>query len=259
MDLSEQEVALVLRRAAELDLTADGDGPGLDVATVEESAVEAGLSRQSVQAALAELRLGVLQAVGAVPSRRILGPATVTVRRTVPGPEADVRARLRGHLGRELFRVRREQGDHASWARRDDLRASVRRKVDKSIQKRLSLSEVRRVEVGVTAEPGSDGRRVLVVVQADVSRICRDRGALVATGGAVGAAMTGGAVVLAVLGDPLLLMAAPAGVGAAAAGYGMGARYYRTRVDDIEVALEAMLDDMERRSLPPGRPDTKPG
>jgi len=32
---------------------------------------------------------------------------------------------------------------------------------------------------------------------------------------------------------------------AATAGYGVGVRYYRTRVDEIEVALEAVLDDLE--------------
>ncbi len=255
MDLTEQEVAVVLRRAAELDHVAEGSGTGtgLDVALVEESAVEAGFSRQSVRTALAELRTGVLQAsVTAVPARRVLGPAAVTVRRTVPGPEADVVAQLRSRLGRELFRVQRERGGMVSWTRREDLGASVGRTVDKAVNKRLSLTEVRRVEVGVTAEPGSDGRRVLVVVRADVSRLCRDRGAWVATGGTVGALLAGGAVVLGTLVDPLLLLTAPAGVGAAAAGYGIGIKHYRTRVDSIEVSLEALLDDLERRpgSLP---------
>ncbi|MEA2829224.1 MAG: hypothetical protein QOG43_3663 [Actinomycetota bacterium] len=126
MDLTDQEVALVLRRAAELDLRLDGDGSGLDVALVEESAVDAGLSRQSVQTALAELRMGVLPASTAtVPARRILGPPMLAVRRTVPGPAADVKARLGAHLGRELFRLRRDRGDLASWTRRDDVGASV--------------------------------------------------------------------------------------------------------------------------------------
>ena len=94
--INEQEVALVLRRAAELDLSLGGPGPGLDVATVEESAVEAGLSRPSVQRALAELRMGALQGTGEVARpRRLLGRATVTVRRTVPGPDAQVKALLR--------------------------------------------------------------------------------------------------------------------------------------------------------------------
>ncbi|MEA2902343.1 MAG: hypothetical protein QOH36_2230 [Actinomycetota bacterium] len=256
MDLSEQEVALVLRRAAELDLADDTPGPGLDLATIEESAVEAGLSRQSVRTALAELRVGVLPATAAkVQARRIRGPAMVTVRRSVPGPEAEVKARLRSYLGRELFKLRRERGAQASWARRDDMKANVRRGLDRSITKRLSLTDVRRVEVGVTPEPapgpgtGEGGGRVLVVVQADVTRLCRDRGAWAATGGTLGALMTGGAVVLGTLVDPLLLLTAPAGVGAAAAGYGIGVRYYRTRVDAIEVALEALLDDLEGRPV----------
>ncbi|HVF14409.1 MAG TPA: hypothetical protein VM942_07400 [Acidimicrobiales bacterium] len=247
-EISEQEVALVLRRAAELDLTHDAPGPGLDVAMVEESAVEAGLSRQAVQTALAELRMGALQPIGSAPRpRRLLGRATVTARRRVPGPAEEVRAHLRVFLVRELFRVRRERGEQASWTRRDDLGAGVRRTVDKTVSKRLQLTDVRRVDVGVTAEPGADGRRVLVVLQADVSSICRDRGAFVATGGALGVAITFGSLLLGVLVDPVALLTAPVGAGAAAAGYGVGVTWYRKRVEGIQTALEAVLDDLERR------------
>ena len=87
---------------------------------------------------------------------------------------------------------------------------------------------------------------MLVVVRADVTRLCRGRG-MGASGGVAGALMTGGTVLAAALGDPLLLLAAPAGVGAAAAGYGIGVKYYRTLVETIEVALEALLDELEGR------------
>jgi hypothetical protein len=252
-DVTEQEVALVLRRAAELDLTFDGLGPGLDVATLEESAVEAGLSRRSVQTALAELRMGVLRPGPgtAVRSRRLLGRATVTARRAVPGPGAQVKGLLRASLTRELFRIRRERGDQSSWRsswdRRDDLGATVRRSVDRSVSKRMELTDVRRIDVGVAAEPGTDGRRVLVVLEADVSRICRDRGAFVATGGVLGVAMTAGSLLIGVFADPVALLTAPLGAGTAAAGYGVGVTYYRKRVESIETALEAMLDVLETR------------
>ncbi|MEA2829223.1 MAG: hypothetical protein QOG43_3662 [Actinomycetota bacterium] len=97
----------------------------------------------------------------------------------------------------------------------------------------------------MTVEPGSDGGRVLVVVQADVGRICRDQGALMATGGAVGAVVAGGSVLLALFGDPVALLAVPVGAGAAAAGYSMGVSLYRRRVDEVEVALEVLLDALE--------------
>ena len=250
-DLTEHEVALVLRRAAELDLTFDAGGPSLDVATVEESAVEAGLSSESVRTALAELRLGVLQRseTAAAHPRRLLGRSTVTVRRTVPGPPARVREVLGAGLTRELFRVRRERGEQASWARRDDLGANVRRSVDKNVTKRLALHEVKRLEVGVTAEPGSEGRRVLVVLHADVSRICHGRGGFVITGGAMGTAMVAGSVLLGVVVAPVVLLTAPIGAGVAAAGYGAGLRWYRRRVEDIELALEVMLDGLEDAGL----------
>ena len=87
----------------------------------------------------------------------------------------------------------------------------------------------------------------VAVLEESASHLCRDRGAWVATGGTLGALMTDGAVVLATLVDPLLLLTAPAGMGAAAAGYGIGVKYYRTRVDAVEVALESLLDDLEGR------------
>jgi len=57
-------------------------------------------------------------------------------------------------------------------------------------------------------------------------------------------------VLLGALVDPVALLAAPVGAGAVAAGYGMGVRYYRRRVEDVETALEAVLDDLERRPGP---------
>jgi hypothetical protein len=94
---------------------------------------------------------------------------------------------------------------------------------------------------------------VLVVLEADVSRICRDRGAFVATGGVLGVAMTAGSLLLGVFGDPVALLAAPVGAGTAAAGYGVGVTYYRKRVESIETTLEALLDALERRAPNGGR------
>jgi len=115
------------------------------------------------------------------------------------------------------------------------------------VSKRLELTDVRRIDVGVTAEPGTDDRRVLVVLEADVSRICRDRGAFVATGGVLGGAMTAGSLLIGVFGDPVALLTAPVGAGTVAAGYGVGVTYYRKRVESIQTALEAMLDGLEAR------------
>jgi hypothetical protein len=106
------------------------------------------------------------------------------------------------------------------------------------------LSEVRRVDVAVKVEPGSGGGRVLVVVEADVGRICQDRGALVATGGAVGAVVAGGSVLLALFGHPAALLAVPVGAGAAAAGYGMGQPLPQAG-GRVEVALEVLFDALE--------------
>src|SRR5262249_16119522 len=62
--LTQDQVALVLRRAADLDrhLGQTAPEPTLDPAAVEQAAIEAGISRAAVRRALAELHSGLLEA-----------------------------------------------------------------------------------------------------------------------------------------------------------------------------------------------------
>src|SRR5437763_13338546 len=67
--LDEDQIALVIRRASELDGQVLAGQAGLDLVLLEQAAVEAGLSRQSVRRAVAELRAGTL-ALDPGPGRR---------------------------------------------------------------------------------------------------------------------------------------------------------------------------------------------
>ena len=251
--LTDEETALVLRRAAELDQQPPGRPDGLDPATVEEAAVEVGLSRESVRRALAELRLGTLSPDAGRSRRaaRFLGPGTVALSRAVPAPADDVEAGVEEFLERQLFRVVRHVGTRSLWAPREDLKASVQRSIDRKIQRRLVLGDVCRISLAVVPEPGA-AERSLVHLELDVRDVRRASAGMVVTGSVVGAAALGGSLIVAGL-DPLTVAAVPAGVAAAVAGHRIGSSHYRSRVTALETALHGMLDGLERPSRTPGR------
>ena len=70
--LTEDEVALVFRRAAELEAQAPGERAHLDLATLEQIAVEAGLSPAAVRQAVDELRTGRLLGLAVLPDVKTL-------------------------------------------------------------------------------------------------------------------------------------------------------------------------------------------
>jgi hypothetical protein len=247
--LDEDQIAVVIRRACELDGQALAGQAGLDLVLLEQAAVEAGLSRQSVRRAVAELRAGTL-ALDPGPGRRSrragLGPTTMTVQRCVPGPADAVDAIVRRFLQQELFHLRRDLGAHSSWTRRQDVGARVRTSYDKSIHRRLRLRDAEQVEIAVVEEPGSNGELVLVKMTVDVRPLRRIHRVAVAKGAALGtAAAIGG---LALLHPPTALLLGPAVVGSGvAAGHAVGSSRYRAQADETQTAVEGFLDGVQRR------------
>jgi hypothetical protein len=247
--LDEDQIALVIRRASELDGQVLAGQAGLDLVLLEQAAVEAGLSRQSVRRAVAELRAGTL-ALDPGPSRArrrpSIGPPALTVQRCVPGPASAVDRILRTFLQQELFHLRRDLGAHSSWTRRQDVGARVRTSYDKSIHRRLRLRDAEQVEIAVVEEPGSDGGRVLVKMTVDIRPLRRVHRVAVGKGAALGAvAALGG---LALLGAPEALVVGPAVVASGvAAGHAVGSSRYRAQADETLTAVEGFLDGVERR------------
>src|SRR5207248_2474338 len=107
--LTQDQVALVLRRAAQLDQHLGlPSETGIDEATLIQAATEAGLSSDAVHRALAELRSGILEAPP--PRHRgVFGEPTLTLCRTVPGPVHDVERSLAGFLHAQLFELQRDR------------------------------------------------------------------------------------------------------------------------------------------------------
>lgn len=253
--LDREQIALVLRRATELDGQLGPDPSGLDLSSLEEAAVEAGLTRESVRRAVAELKAGALapgRPGGATPAG--LGPAVLTVSRSMPGPAPVVDAILRRFLAKEQFRIRRDFGQASSWDRRRDVPARVRVSLDRGVSHRFVLRQVRHVEIAVVEEPGSAGGRVMVKLAVDVAPLRRSHRVAVAQGAGLGLTATAAAVGLAGIGMPEALVALPAITGSgAAAGHLLGRSKFRSGVSDLETALEGFLDGVERRPSAEGR------
>ena len=243
--LDEDQIALVIRRATELDGPTLTGQPGLDLVLLEEAAVEAGLSRESVRRAVAELRAGTLDTDRHPPARRSgLGSPSLTVSRCVPGPFAAVDDILRRFLAKEQFHIRRDFGTNSTWARRQDVGARVRVHYDRSIHRRLLLRDAEQVELAVVEEPGDRGM-VMVKLAVDVQPLRRIHRAAVGMGAGAGAVAGFG---LALFGMPEALLAVPATTSAGvAAGHRLGVNRYRTSVEDLQTALEGFLDGVERR------------
>jgi hypothetical protein len=242
--LSQEEIAVVLRRAAELDRTQD-ESDRLDTAAVEAAAVEAGLSRPAVCQALAELRVGAIEPSPGAGQRVLLGPALLTVRRVVPGPLEAVKREMWAYLSAQLFEQRRDFGERTVWTRREGLLPSVRRSLD--LNHRLTLNGVRSLQLAL-AEPPDGAGRVLVSVEADVGEQRLAHVWLAAGGATVGVGVVGGSLLI----DLVATIASlPISAGLVVGGHQLGRSYYRREVGKIETALAGLLDRLEHRPRSP--------
>jgi hypothetical protein len=251
--LSGDEVAIVLRRAVELEALTDdvdGGGPeGYDPAALEEAAREVGLSPATVRQAVAELRAGVLpvpapQDRKGVARRRttpggmptpVAGSRMVAQQRLVEPTPAEVDAVLDRFMRTQMFELRRRAGDRAVYRPRRDLVANLRRRLDFAGAIRLDhLATV--TTVVVPAE-----ERTLVRVEAE---LVASRANAVAGGAAAGSAV---AVLMGFIGAVftewgLVMAALPAGAIVGGGGIRVAEARWRRRRDDVAEALGGLLD-----------------
>lgn len=238
--LSTDEVALVLRRAAELDVTTrPGAEEGLTTAAVESAAVEAGLPMAAVRQAVAELRSGLLVDGGPARSRA----TTLVEAGVVPYPPDEALAMVGRWLQAQTFTRHRRSPGTQTWRLRDDVLAKLQRAFDWSAT--LRLKDVHQVTVrAVQLEDGT-----LVRVEAELTG-----GVAAAPGiGAGAGAVTGSCLgalgsVVASAGTPTLLAvgAATAGTGAVG-GWWAGRRIRRRRSDHVADELSAHLERVSQR------------
>jgi hypothetical protein len=236
--LSGDEVARVLRRAAELDALdpdPDGDPTRYDPAAVEEAAREVGLSPAAVRQAVAELRVGALPAEAEGRRPAVAGSRVVSHQRLVDRSVDTVTATVDRFLRTQMFELRRRSGDRSLFRPRSDLVASLRRGLD--FGGAIKLDGLRTVSVVTT--PADD--RTLVRVEAELTA---SRANAVAGGAAAGTAVAvGTGLVGALLAEPGLVIAAlPAGAVVGGGGIRVAESRWRRRRDDVSEVLGSLLD-----------------
>jgi hypothetical protein len=240
--LSEEEAALVFRRAAELDTTSGHEGR-FDAATLERIGAEAGLSPEAVRRAVAEVRAGRIgPAAAAEPGVLARGPVPrrTTVERTVPADPERAAERLEAFLKSQVFRVCRRRGPLSVWEPGRGLAANVVRGID--LTDRVRLARVDGVELLV--EPTSDGR-TFVRVTLDLARMHRNvlSGRLAAVGlGGAGVVAAGAGVVL---GAPEVALVLPAAAGTSLGSWFGTQSTYGKHLRRAIDAVELVLDELE--------------
>jgi hypothetical protein len=266
--LNSDEVALVLRRAADLEARTEGRAAddGFDAAAVEEAALEVGLSPAAVRQALAELHTGAL----ATDRRRRPGrthPSIVQVARLVPCPPEAIHGSADRYFQKQTLELRRRQDQTTFYRQRRDMAASLRRGLDFNGAIRLegvSTLTMTTTPVGGIARAGpagsaspataaegdrrgtGDGGRCMVRFEAEL----RGRTVMTTVANGIGltmAVMTGMAGLF--FTTPATAAALGLSVGAAVAlgGLAIGRSWWRRRRAEVAEVLGGLLDSFEQR------------
>jgi hypothetical protein len=245
--LSQKQLALVLRRAAELERrrkSESHDEHGLTERELGELVQEAGLSREDVDHALAELRAGGLATVEPKASLadKLVGPTEAVSERVLRGDAATIERRVADFFKSQLFEIRRDFGDRVQWGAAQGLEARVRRALD--FKGRVTLPADAVVESIVTPVEG-EGGKVIVRLTLKAEEI-RRQDLRVMLAAALGGATVAAVGVAAAAGMPELLTV---GAGAMMAGGGAAAvrGRYRRAVAGASETLDRFLDTLQHR------------
>jgi hypothetical protein len=242
--LSQDEVAMVLRRAAQLDgETASQVDERLPVAAVEAAAAEVGLAPAAVRRAVDELRAGVL----AGPVDAVADPRRVIEAAVVPLELEAARIGMGRWLAAQTFHRHRGRDGVEVWRVREDWLAGVQRRFDWSASVRLKW--VREVVVRLIAVEGG----TLVHLEASLVPPAQQAPAIGATTGAVTGAATAATAVVAAGGGAVLMAVGAVATGVGAAGGWWAGRSVRQSscdrvADELAAALDRLASEVDQRS-----------
>ena len=241
--ISREALERIIQRAAELQAAERDIGDGLTEQELLALGQDVGIPGRYLRQALLEEQTRTVVREGRGVLAWLAGPALLTAERVVPGEKVAVDRALSAWMEREeSLQVKRRYADRTTWEARVGAFASIQRALGAG-GKRFALARATEVAGQVTQlEPGFCHVRLLADVHG--SRAQRLWGA--AGLALFGAALAGVATVLGVLGPWVLLP--PLGVWAAAAAV---ARRHRPENERVQVALEQVLDRLERGEIRP--------
>ena len=233
--LSDDEAALVFRRATELEVELARGSEGWDLPGLEAVGREVGIAPDAVRRAVAEVRLGGTAVE--------LDGEVVRATRVVDAPAASAQAQLAVWLRDQLFEVVRERPGLVVCDRRVDPDAERRRQRDHA--RRYRLRAVARVVAAVASLPDA-GAAVRVEAQLASNR---RRRAVVRTAitaptvwfGAVAVAAASGAIGMEHVWWSTPVIAA----GTAGSAWRTAGRAQRTAGAEVELAIDGALDRLE--------------
>ena len=263
--LSRQQVDFILRRAAEIDTTADraeerSSEEALSVTDLMRLGEEAGLRRDAIAQALTEVKRGAVLEPDAQEGTltgaltRTLGARQIVVSRLVPAPADAVRRAVDRFLREQLMTVRRHHGDRIEWERAQGIWPGLVRSLDFS--KRYSFGLVSRVDTVIVEEGDA---LTSVTFQIDLSEMRRERLAHMGLRSLMAFALLGlgGSAILPGFG--LYDIMALAGGGVAAGGiFAIERRRYLESRNRVALAPERFLDLLVQRQRRRQGSDTPP-
>jgi hypothetical protein len=232
----------VLQRAAELQSSSieGGDSSGaLTEAEIIELGKEAGMSPEHLRQAIAEERTR-----SAAPDDRgiaasVIGPATVRASRIVQGTPRELLEVVDAWMQRqECLKIKRRVADRIVWEARNDIVGNIQRGL-KLGGNEYALSRAAEVSATVTSV---DANRTLITLDAGLAEY---RGRLGTTTGVAAGMGAGASVIGVVLGVFLPVAVIPAIVLGPAA-WAMSRKAQLRAVDRGQLALEQLLDHLER-------------
>ncbi len=251
--ISREALKRIIHRAAELHTKAHDVGDQLTPDEVLELGKEVGIPTRHLQQALLEERARDVAAGDQGMLVKLAGPKRLSAARTVPGQAAEVETTLSHWMtAEELLTVKRRYPQGRSWEARKDVLASLKRSLGVG-GRRYALARVKEI-LGKVEQLEDQWCHVTLI--ADLSNTRTER---VAGGAAFltsGAALTTIAVVLGVA-AAVAVLPAVAGV---AGGLAI-ARSHRSQVERVQVAMEQVLDGLERDEItvPTDSPYGQPG
>ncbi|MEE8573144.1 MAG: hypothetical protein V3T20_07755 [Gemmatimonadota bacterium] len=239
-------VERIIRRAAELQAGDHDIGDGLTERELMDLGQEVGIPPGLLQQALLEERTRAVATAEQGITEWLTGPTRVAVQRTISGDGDRIQAALHHWMtDAELLTMKRRYPDRTSWEARQDMFSSLKREF-KMGGRPYRLAHSREI-VGQVAplEPGRSHVRLL----ADMSNTRQSH--------LVGAATVAGAGGIATaigitLGVALPVAMIPLGLGLLT-GFAV-ARRRRGQVEQVQTAMEQVLDRLEHGEISPPSP-----
>jgi hypothetical protein len=233
--LTDEEAALVFRRATELDVHLARQTEGWDLPLLEAVGREVGIAPDAVRHAVAEVRLGRASVE--------LDGDIVRATRVVPASPAAAHEALAAWLRDQLFDVVRDPPGLLVVDRRRDPDAVRRRQRDAA--GRYRLQPVERVVVAVASVPGAGSAvRVEALLASSRRRRALVRGAGVAPAAWAAAAVVAGAT--GTVGMEHVWLATPLIAGLAGwRSWRFAGRAQRAACAEVELAIDGALDRLE--------------